>query len=441
MAKTFSEYLADFGNQELFGFDSSSGQIIPQTSSIKDAIKSLLNNIFNQSLNLEDETPAGRLCEALTIAFSRFCSITAAYSNQVNPYYATGQMLDAIGSLFGVVRAGAIPTVINIVAFGRYGTYIPKGSLIEDENGNQFTIVQGFTIGAGGEASTTATCTKVGIISVTTGVSCRIISAVSGWSEARITGITQVGKDVETDEHYRSRITKSRWTGSAFVDAISAEIKRIPDVESVLVVENGSGDTQYLTSDKTIVNSEPATGKYITLLPHSVCIIVYGANLTDESLQEVASAIYETKSAGCDYTSLSSDVQGVQKGTEIVRTVSDKTSGNIYKVLFNTPNVVQFSCNVSVGRGSFLGTDEQLIQKVKDALNAWTLGEAPFVDGLSVGQSIFAFEAGAAISSVIPAIQVKNVTLTINGSEVSSYESGFYEIGKINLDDTVVTIS
>jgi hypothetical protein len=409
MAKSFKDYLADFYSAELFGFDSSTGQIIPQTSSVKSAVKEMLNNIFNLKLNIEDETPAGRLCEAITMAISRFCSITAMYSNQINPYYSTGQMLDAIGSLFSITRTGASPTSILVSISGAPTTLIPSGSLIEDGSGNSFRISSDVTIGDAGTANAVAICTKNGNIEVAYNTVTKIISTVPGWSAVSNIGTVSVGSDIESDESFRSRVINSRWTGVSFVESITGSILRTGFVDSVLVIDNGEPDTRYLTSDKTLLPSAPPSGKYVALNPHSICVIVHGKALSDNELNNIAEAIYKSKSAGCGYTSLSATDQGEAKGIEVQKIIKDEFSGVEYSVIFNTPSIVNFSCNVVVGKGSFRGTDSDLIESTKKALQSWTLGEAPFVDALQVGQSIYSFEAGAAISSVIPAIQVKSV--------------------------------
>ena len=441
MAKTFKEYLEDFGSSDLFSFDSLTGQIIPQTSNVLSAVKSLTNDVFDNKLNVEPETQAGVLCMAWAFTFARFCAVTAAYANQINPNYATGQMLDAVGSLFSIVRGGATPTVISVVLSGSVGTIIPDGSIISDSVGNEFAISGNITIGSGGTASANAVCTKTGPIEVDDGTVTTIVSTVVGWLAVTNTGIVTAGTSIESDEHYRSRVKMARWTGAAFVDDIRSEIERQPNVDTVVVVENGESSPMYYTDQNTFVDTEPQSGKYIKLNPHSICVIVYGTSMSADDNQSIARAIYSTKSAGCNITKLDAATQGTAKGTVATSIVQDKHSAAQYSISFNKPNVVSFSCNVTVGRGSYVGTDDELIAAVKNAMLAWANGTVPFVDGLKLGQSLYAFEIGAAISDVIPSIQVKSVSITVGGDEVYSHELFIYEIGSLNMADTTVTIS
>lgn len=441
MAKTFKEYLEDFGSSELFGFDGHTGQLIPQTSNVLSAIKELMKDVFDQNLSIEPETPAGRLCEAWAMTFARFCAVTAAYANQINPNYATGQMLDAVGSIFSIVRGGATSTVISVVLSGSVGTIIPDGSIISDSAGNEFAINGNITIGSGGTASANAVCTKSGPIEVDNGTVTTIVSTVVGWLAVTNIGIVTAGTSIESDEHYRARVKMARWTGTAFIDSIRSEIERQPNVDTVVVVENGENSAMYYNDQNTFVDTEPQSGKYIKLNPHSICVIVYGTSMSAEDNHLVAKAIYSTKSAGCNLTKLDAATQGTTKGTVVTSTVQDEHSAAQYAISFNKPNMVSFSCNVTVGRGAYVGTDEELVAAVKNAMLAWANGETPFVDGLKLGQSLYAFEIGAAISDVIPSIQVKSVSITVGGNNVYSYELFIYEIGSLNIADTTVTIS
>jgi len=441
MAKTFKEYLEDFGSSELFGFDGQTGQMIPQTGNVLSAIKELMKDVFDQNLSIESETPAGRLCEAWAMSFARFCAVTAAYANQINPYYATGQMLDAIGSLFSITRTGASSTTIAITASGSVGTIIPAGSVIKDAAGHEFATNANMTIGAGGSISGFATCTESGNIVVDAGTVTTIVSTVAGWLAVTNTSTVTAGDIIESDEHFRNRILLSRWTGTAFVEAIRAEIERQDSVDAVVVVENGNATDMYYTDQKTFVATRPASGKYIKLAAHSICAIVYGASLTADKYATVGNAIYSTKPAGCGFTKLDSTSQGSTKGTVVTTNIADPVSGVTYPITFNTPVLVPFSCAVTVGRGSFNGTDAELIAAVKAAIQSWARGEAPFVDGLALGQSLYSFEIGAAISDVIPSIQVKNVSLTVGGTQMYSKELFVYEIGFLDIASSTVTIS
>ena len=438
MAKTFREYIEA---SSLFNFNTTTGQIIPQTDSVLSAVKELMVDIFDHRLDVSDETPAGRLAEMIALAIKRFATITASYANQINPYYATGQILDSIGSLFNVKRTGATATVISVIISGTPNTVIPDGSLIEDKKGNRFAIQGEQTIPVGGTVSAKAVCTNTGSIEVDIGSVTHIITSVVGWSSVSNTSIVSLGESIESDEHLRTRIINSRWTGTAFVDAIRASIERCDNIDSVYVIENGDSKDRYLKDNMTFSDDEPVSGKYILLKAHSICIILYGKTLTSEDYNKIAYAIYSSKSAGCGYTALDSTTQGSVKGTKIVQNATDNTNGITYPIVFNTPVTIPFGVKISVNRGTFKGTDSELQEQIKNAIIAWANGDVPFVDGLNIGQSIYAFEIGSAVSDIIPSIQISNVQLSIGGNDVYSHNLFIYEIGVINPDSIVVSIN
>lgn len=438
MANTFREYLEQ---SSLFTFDTTSGQIIPNTSEVLSAVKELMSDAFDKRLDISDETPAGRLAEMYALAIKRAATVTAAFANQINPYYATGQMLDAIGSLFSTTRSGASATVIFVTVAGTPGTTIADGSIISDQAGNQFVIQGAQTIPDGGSTSCTAACTKTGPKDIATGSVTNIITTTVGWSSVTNTGISSAGSEIESDEHYRNRILLARWTGTAFVESIRAAIERCDNVDSVYVIENGEPSVRYLKDDFTFVSTQPASGKYIKMLAHSICPIVFGKTMTSTDYPNIAQAIYSTKSAGCAYTDLSSATQGSTKGTKITQNVSDDNGGISYPIVFSTPSLVQFGVNISVNKGSFLGTTQELIALVKGAIIKWANGEAPFVDGIKLGQSLYAFEIGAAVSDIIPSIQITNVQMVIGGSSVYQQNLFIYEIGSLNENAINVTVN
>lgn len=440
MAKSFREYLESLS---LFTFDTTTGQIIPQTDDVIDAIKSVMVDSFSDQgqIDVSDETPAGRIAETIAVAIKRGATVTAAFANQINPHYATGQMLDACGSLFSVKRQGASSTVISIVIAGTPNTVIPDGSLISDQKGNEFAIQGAQTIPTGGTVSARAVCTNAGPVEVENGTVTNIVSTVVGWSAVSNTATVSAGLDIESDEHYRNRVLLARWTGTAFVQAIRAEIERLENVDSVYVVENGERTVMYLKDDMTFVSTEPQSGKYILMQPNSVCIIVYGKTLSSVDYASIARTIYSTKSAGCGYTALDSEDQESTKGVKHVEQVQDDVNGAIYKVTFSTPVEISFGVDISVNRGTYSGTTDELEDLIKDAIVKWANGEAPFVDGLNLGQSIYAFEIGAAVSDIIPSIQISNVELSIGESSMYSKELFIYEIGILDQSSINVTVN
>lgn len=463
MANLTSSAFEDTLNGGLFTFDSTTGQIIPQTQNVRAAIEAALVEAFGTNLRLDAESPAGRLVEMWTMMMTRFCSVTALYANQLNPRYATGQMLDAIGSLFSVNRNGRTATVITCTLGGTPGTVIQKGSRISDNKNHVFALDNTITIPTSGFVNSTATCSTTGPIVVESGTVTQILDTISGWTTVSNTVTVSVGDDIESDYHYRSRVINARWTGTAFLEDIRAELNRVSGVESVFVAENVEAAPRYLIEGMTFIDawvkgtynkgdmvgygsvvyeclsdnytSENApssdTGhweaivgmKNIKIASHSIVVIVSGS--ADDS--DVAYAIYATKSAGCGMTGLDAVTQGAVKGTKIIVPITDTDTGVTYSITYNKPLIRFFSAKAVVIRGSYIGTDEQLIASVKSAIKAWASGEYPYVDGIQLGQSIYSYEIGAAISDAIPSIQIRQVKVFDTNGESGSETPSSYE--------------
>jgi hypothetical protein len=90
----------------------------------------------------------------------------------------------------------------------------------------------------------------------------------------------------ESDYLYRNRILNSHSRGSGYVQSIWNAVGNVDGVTSVCVLENGFADPLVL----------PDADNGIAIDPHSIFVCVNGGN--DE---DVARAIYSTKSAGCAY--------------------------------------------------------------------------------------------------------------------------------------------
>lgn len=89
----------------LFQFSADKGIVIPDTQDVKARITEALSAIFGQTVSTDETTPMGRFIEAITMLFVNVCGVNAQNANGLNPKYATGIWLDAIGGIFGLSRA------------------------------------------------------------------------------------------------------------------------------------------------------------------------------------------------------------------------------------------------------------------------------------------------------------------------------------------------
>ena len=94
--------MANFGN--LYDYNTSSGIVIPQTSTVKSAVEQAFKDIFGADFSTVPETTNGRLIEALTLLFVDVCGVNAQNANGFSLTSALGSFLDGLGATWGVER-------------------------------------------------------------------------------------------------------------------------------------------------------------------------------------------------------------------------------------------------------------------------------------------------------------------------------------------------
>lgn len=88
----------------LYDYSSSKGIVIPQTSDIKAKVIEAFNLIFGASICTDENTPTGRLIEAITLLFVNVVGVNAENASFLNPNVAVGAALDNLGGIFGISR-------------------------------------------------------------------------------------------------------------------------------------------------------------------------------------------------------------------------------------------------------------------------------------------------------------------------------------------------
>lgn len=428
--KSFREYLE---GSSLFKFDNTTGQVIPVTSDLVNVWTVILANIFgipeaSISGRFNESTPFGRLVEALAIRDQRACAITAAHANQINPSYATGQVLDAIASFFKIQRNGATPTKISLNLNGTPNTIVPQGTKVKNAKEQIFLTDYEIKIPEWGSVVTSATSELHGKIDFEIGSVTKIVDDVEGLDSVSDNGIIVAGYNIETDNNLRNRIINARWTGTAFTKSILSKILKVDGVGSAVVIDNGYGETMYLWEDGELHSTTPTDlSEFITIDPHSILVV---ADASAANIEDVAKAVFDTKPVGCGYT-----VVSASQVHEVI--VNDGAFG--YRVIINTPETVAFDVDIVVKKNQYTGSNEQLINEVKSAVLSWANGEIPNVDGISIGQYIYPFEIGSAISDSIKSIQIKSVSLKDSSGNIQSVIKCFVDkIGTVrNVSVTV----
>lgn len=392
------------------------GIVIPDISSIKNNItKDFTDYIFssqNGVIDTTEESIVGRLIEYLSSVVSDVLNISAQTINQFNINYAGGMALDAIGSWFGIDRKDGIATIVYANITGSANLNITKGFKISI-NGNAFYLTEDIVLNSNGLATGVFESEDSKRISITYNDEIKIESILEGINTISLTNIIY-GQDVESDDSLRDRIKSTSWMGTSFIGTMRNAISSIDGVSKVSILEN------YTSSNNIDING--------VLLPaHSIFVCVLGG---DDN--EVAKAIFDSKSAGCGYLqSISNNNNGV------VVDIVNEESPVANKVYFFRP-VIKEIPGISVV--AYNKTSYMSSQEIEDTIKSLILSYIN--EKISIGDSISTIQLAAHIQSLLSGVYVSDIVFSVSGGgTTSSISSTGAELITATIDNISVTIS
>ena len=366
---------------------SSVGIEVPEASEIKTTFQNVFANAFGSNLSLDDATPQGVLIDDLTEQKQLDNAQLLYFFNQLNPNTADGIFQDALASIYFLQRKIATHSVVNCVCTGAAGTILNGVSsgnpaMAQSSNGDLFQCLSGGTIPASGSITLAFGAVESGPIPVSSNTVNRIYNVVSGWDTVNNTSAGVVGVAEESRANFAERIKNSlaiNATGS--LSSVYAHVFNCDGVTHVRVEEN---DTDNIV-----------TKGGISLNPHSIYICQYGATDTDE----LAEAIYNSKSAGCD--------------TNGPNTCSylEPTTGVNYQYKYYTPTTVNIYIKVNTTAVLSSATQQLVKQALLDNFNGVdSSGET----AITIGSSIYASRFYKAVSAL------NNNTIILNNIKIST---------------------
>ncbi len=370
-----------------YNYITSTGVIIPDTSTIRDEIEAEWKSALGSDLPVTPETPQGVLITAEVEARDGMVRNNAELANQINPDIAGGVWLDGLWALTRGGRRGATRSTISEVVFsGVPGTIIPAGSLANvASTGAKFRTLINIIIGADGSSIGSMEAVDPGPVPAPAGSLTAVASSVLGWETVTNVSAAIIGRDRESDVSSRRRRRQTLALQS--VGSSEAIISRLYDVDGV----------RSLSFRENITDS-PISIDGVTLAPHSIYACVDGGN---EVL--IATALLESKAVGPDFNG------------SVTLSIIEPFSGQAYLVRFDRPVERSFRARVTAKSSNL-----DLMTIIPEAIGLYVAGELDGDAGLTVNHDLSCFELAGAINQVEPRIFVTKVEVSENGIDWST---------------------
>ena len=319
------------------------GLTVPVLADIQQLYLDAFQSIYGSTVYQQPDDKDLQMIVAFAMKVADVMQAVQLAYNARSPLTAVGADLDSIVKLNGLVRGGATQSTCPLVLSGAAGAVITNG-VVNDPVGNAWALPASVTIGPGGTATATATCSTPGPIAATVGTITSIATPTAGWVSVTNAVAATLGQFAETDSQFRARQAISvALPGMTMLQAAIASIAATSAVTRYDVLENPTGAVDSF--------GNPA---------HSITAVVEGGANAD-----VAQAIYSKRGIGC-----------FTNGTTTVE-VTDQVNGTTIPISFDRPIYLPIFVSMSVhGLTGFTSTTVTAIQTaIVNYLNSLQIGE------------------------------------------------------------------
>lgn len=322
-------------------FDPETGFSVDEVSDIRSQVAQQWKDAFKTDnlpeLNTEPETPAGQLVDSQTASIAQKDAELLYICNQFNPLTAQGIFQQALGQIYFLDKKEAIPSTVTIRCTGLAGTVIPVSAQVRSNVDDSIWLnVEEGTIPSSGYVDLTFQCSETGPINAAANTLTKIATVIAGWDTANNPESATVGQNEETQGSFESRRYQSVALNSrSSTSSVYARVASLADVIAVCVREN--------RKDQTVVTDGVSLG------PHSIYVSAVGG--TNE---EIAQAIYNSISGGCDYN-----------GNTTVQ-ITNSDTGAIEQVTFDRPESLPIGVKIVVRENNNLPSDAE--SRIKTAI-------------------------------------------------------------------------
>ena len=265
---------------------------VPETfEAIKSRIEGKLE-VYNAGFDFSPESPDGQLINIMSFEVFQLWSQLKSVYESYNPNIANGAALRNIGQITGLPFGVADRSYATCEVTGTAGTIIPQGTIVVDNDGNEFYTAFETAI----PSNIQVVAVVAGPISVNAGSIASIQTPLAGWDSVSQSTDGTVGRLPQTEQEYRN--TRSR--------TVLRNYTSTADTMQARLIELGLGQALVIENDDTSpVGGVPANTIHVTV-----------GELGDIPPQTVARIILETKPLGCPTFGNSSEIVKDSQGVE-----------------------------------------------------------------------------------------------------------------------------
>lgn len=377
----------------------------------------------NVAIGASTTATATNLANAINADTATILVSATSSSNVVNLTATTLSTVNNIARISIVISSLSDISANSVDGF----VLIPAGSLAETEDGDIFVLSSDVLLGSDGTGSGTFVAQEEGPIPCPVNSLNKILSSVDGWETVNNGSAGTLGALQESDTALRVRIDKSKFKWSTnMVNSIASAIYEINGVKSLYIYENYEGRDKTNADDSLIPVGE-------TVNAHGVMIVVDGGSNDANFDQNIANAILEKRSGGCNMSPVAnpSYVRNIQ--------VRDGTYQTPYTMTFNMAQPVQIYMALTIQNLSYTGSN--IADAVRNIIIDWFAGNLSGIQPVSIGQSVSIFEITSVLSSQI-GIYIKSCTIGTSAGSlgVNEIPIAITQIATIQYENIAITV-
>jgi len=366
--------------------------------------------VYDPEIDLDPASPDGQNVSIFSFEVATLWQQLGMVYNSYNPDIASGKGLRNVGLLTGIPFGSASRSSVNLALGGTGGTVIPKGSIVADQDGNEYSTSFAVTL----PGSTECVALQAGPIPVTAANTYTIKTVVPGWTTATQSVDGTLGGIAQTPQQYRNLRNRTVMRNSSSVaDVVASRLYEL-GLEQASVVNNDS-------SVDTLPDGTPPNNLHITLGEYS--------GVTQE---QIALTILEAKGLACPTWSVGKDASNGGTWKEV-----EDNQGVTHRIYFDEAQPVEIHVGMSITflDEDYAGAVEQIKQAVADDINSYLTGED--VDWSRLFGVITQFgKASIDIATFVPQLFISNTATlptTPGNVSINSFEYATCSVGDIDI--------